>query len=131
MRALLQSIDAITLFVEAPERSKRFYEEVFGLPVIYEDDNSAVFKFENTIVNLLAVSEAPGLLDPAAVAGREAGSRFVFSIWVDDTDAVCEQLAEHGVALLNGPMNREWGKRTASFTDPDGHIWEVAQDIPG
>lgn len=131
MRALLQSIDAITLFVEAPERSKRFYEEVFGLPVIYEDDNSAVFKFENTIVNLLAVSEAPGLIDPAAVAGREAGSRFVFSIWVDDTDAVCEQLAEHGVALLNGPMNREWGKRTASFTDPDGHIWEVAQDIPG
>jgi len=131
VRALLQSIDAITLFVEAPERSKRFYEEVFGLPVIYEDDNSAVFKFENTIVNLLAVSEAPGLIDPAAVAGREAGSRFVFSIWVDDTDAVCEQLAEHGVALLNGPMNREWGKRTASFTDPDGHIWEVAQDIPG
>ena len=131
MRALLQSIDAITLFVEAPERSKRFYEEVFGLPVIYEDDNSAVFKFENTIVNLLAVSEAPGLIDPAAVAGREAGSRFVFSIWVDDTDAVCEQLAEHGVALLNGPMNRDWGKRTASFTDPDGHIWEVAQDIPG
>ena len=131
MRALLQSIDAITLFVEDPQRSRRFYEEVFGLPVIYEDDNSAVFKFENTIVNLLAVSEAPGLLDPAAVAGREAGSRFVFSIWVDDTDAVCEQLAEHGVALLNGPMNREWGKRTASFTDPDGHIWEVAQDIPG
>ena len=131
MRALLQSIDAITLFVEDPQRSKRFYEEVFGLPVIYEDDNSAVFKFENTIVNLLAVSEAPGLLDPAAVAGREAGSRFVFSIWVDDTDAVCEQLAEHGVALLNGPMNRDWGKRTASFTDPDGHIWEVAQDIPG
>jgi len=131
VRALLQSIDAITLFVEDPQRSKRFYEEVFGLPVIYEDDNSAVFKFENTIVNLLAVSEAPGLLDPAAVAGREAGSRFVFSIWVDDTDAVCEQLAEHGVALLNGPMNRDWGKRTASFTDPDGHIWEVAQDIPG
>ena len=131
MSASLQSIGAITLFVEDTQRSKRFYEEVFGLPVIYEDDNSAVFKFENTIVNLLAVSEAPGLLDPAAVAGREAGSRFVFSIWVDDTDAVCEQLAEHGVALLNGPMNRDWGKRTASFTDPDGHIWEVAQDIPG
>lgn len=130
MSASLQSIGAITLFVEDTQRSKRFYEEVFGRPVIYEDDNSAVFKFENTIVNLLAVSEAPALLDPAAVAGREAGSRFLLSIWVDDTDAVCEQLAERGVALLNGPMNREWGKRTASFADPDGHIWEVAQDLP-
>ena len=28
-----------------------------------------------------------------------------------------------------GPMDREWGMRTASFTDPDGHIWEVAQEL--
>ncbi len=130
MSASLQSIGAITLFVDDPQRSKRFYEEVFGLPVIYEDDNSAVLKFENTIVNLLATTEAHGLIEPATVAGREAGSRFVFSIWVDDTDAVCAQLAEHGVALLNGPVDREWGKRTAGFADPDGHIWEVAQDLP-
>jgi uncharacterized glyoxalase superfamily protein PhnB len=34
------------------------------------------------------------------------------------------------VTLLNGPMDREWGMRTASFTDPDGHIWEIAQQLP-
>jgi lactoylglutathione lyase len=34
------------------------------------------------------------------------------------------------VALLNGPMDREWGMRTVSFTDPDGHIWEIAQQLP-
>jgi uncharacterized glyoxalase superfamily protein PhnB len=27
-------------------------------------------------------------------------------------------------------MNREWGMRTASFTDPAGHIWEIAQGLP-
>jgi uncharacterized glyoxalase superfamily protein PhnB len=27
-------------------------------------------------------------------------------------------------------MNRVWGMRTASFTDPDGHIWEVAAKLP-
>jgi lactoylglutathione lyase len=43
---------------------------------------------------------------------------------------VCEELAERGVDLLNGPMNREWGMRTASFIDPDGHIWEIAAKIP-
>jgi uncharacterized glyoxalase superfamily protein PhnB len=26
-------------------------------------------------------------------------------------------------------MNREWGKRTASFTDPAGNIWEIAQEL--
>ena len=40
------------------------------------------------------------------------------------------ELADRGVELLNGPLNREWGKRTACFADPDGHIWEIAQDLP-
>ena len=49
---------------------------------------------------------------------------------MDDTDAVCAELATRGVELLNGPVDRAWGMRTASFTDPDGHIWEVAQQLP-
>jgi catechol 2,3-dioxygenase-like lactoylglutathione lyase family enzyme len=32
------------------------------------------------------------------------------------------------VELLNGPIDREWGVRTAAFADPDGHVWEVAQE---
>lgn len=129
MSQSLKSIGAITLFVEDPQRSKSFYRDVFDLPVVYEDANSAVIEFENTIINLLRVSAAHGLIDPAAVAGRDAGARFQFTIWVDDTDAVCAELATRGVRLLNGPVNRAWGMRTASFTDPDGHIWEVAQRL--
>ena len=129
MSVSLKSVDAITLFVEDPEKSKSFYQDVFDLPVIFEDENSAVFRFENMIVNLLNISEAPGLIDPATVATREAGSRFQFSIWVDDADAVCAELATRGVELLNGPINRAWGMRTASFIDPDGHIWEIAQQL--
>jgi len=49
---------------------------------------------------------------------------------VDDMDAVCEDLIRRGVTLLNGPMDRPWGIRTASFTDPAGHIWEIAQHLP-
>ena len=73
--------------------------------------------------------ESRDLIDPGVVASREDGSRFQLTIWVDDADAACAQLVTHGVGLLNGPMNREWGMRTASFTDPDGHIWEIAQEI--
>jgi uncharacterized glyoxalase superfamily protein PhnB len=53
----------------------------------------------------------------------------VFTIDVDDVDEVCAELAAHGVQLLNGPVNRPWGRRTASFTDPGGHIWEIAEDL--
>jgi uncharacterized glyoxalase superfamily protein PhnB len=53
-----------------------------------------------------------------------------FTIEVDDVDSVTAGLAEHGVSLLNGPVNRPWGLRTAAFTDPAGHVWEIAQDLP-
>ena len=130
MRASLKSVGAITLFVEDARRSQSFYEEVFGLSVIWEDEDSAAFKFENTIVNLLRIPAARELIEPGGVASREAGSRFQLTIWVDDADTVCAELATRGVELLNGPMNREWGVRTASFIDPDGHIWEIAQKLP-
>ena len=119
-------IAAITLFVEDLGEARRFYDEVFGLPVAFEDDNSTVFKFGETLVNLLKSSEAPHLVDPASVASRDAGVRFQFTIGVDDVDAMCEQLKARGVELLNGPMDRPWGIRTASFRDPGGHIWEIA-----
>jgi catechol 2,3-dioxygenase-like lactoylglutathione lyase family enzyme len=118
---------AITLFVEDLAAAKRFYREVFGLPVEYEDDNSAVFNFGNTRINLLTTSAAPGLIEPAMVAPREAGSRLQFTIQVDDVDAMCAELTSRGVELLNGPMDRPWGIRTASFRDPGGHIWEIAK----
>jgi len=126
----LKRVDVITLFADDLERSKSFYRDVFGLAVVYEDEDSTVFRFENTTINLLAVQAARDLIEPAAVAGPEAGSRLVFTIEVDDVDAVCAELAAAGVALLNGPVNRPWGVRTASFTDPGGHIWEIAQDLP-
>ena len=119
-------IDAITLFAEDLGEARRFYMEVFGLPVKFEDDNSVVFEFGSTLINLLNAAAAPELIEPAVVASPEAGSRFQFTIGVDDVDAKCAELATRGVELLNGPIDRPWGIRTASFRDPGGHIWEIA-----
>jgi catechol 2,3-dioxygenase-like lactoylglutathione lyase family enzyme len=122
-----RGISAITLFVEDLAVAKQFYGEVFALPLIFEDASSAVFNFGNTLVNLLKATEAPELIEPASVASREAGSRVQFTIEVDDVDAMCAELAKRGVKLLNGPIDRPWGIRTASFMDPGGHIWEIAK----
>jgi lactoylglutathione lyase len=120
-------IAAITLFVEDLDSAKSFYQEVFELPIHYEDESSAVFKFGATLVNLLKAMEAPGLIEPALVASSDGGVRFQFTLGVDDVDSMSEELRRRGVELLNGPMTRPWGIRTASFRDPGGHIWEIAQ----
>jgi catechol 2,3-dioxygenase-like lactoylglutathione lyase family enzyme len=120
-------ISAITLFVEDLAATKAFYQNAFGLPIHYEDEASAVFTFGNTLINLLVATEASGLIAPAEVADPAAGARVQLTITVDDVDALCAELTSRGVELLNGPIDRPWGIRTASFRDPAGHIWEIAK----
>lgn len=127
MSSWANGISAITLFVEDLDAAKEFYRQVFGLASAFEDQDSAVFKFGSTLVNLLKATAARELIDPAVVANPEAGSRFQFTIGVDDVDAMCAELVSRGVELLNGPIDRPWGVRTASFRDPAGHIWEIAK----
>lgn len=122
-------VAAITLFVEDLAGAKRFYAEVFSIPLRFEDEDSVVFDFGNLLLNLLRKTAAPELIAPATVAGRDAGSQFQLTIEVSDVDRVAAGLARRGVELLNGPMDRPWGIRTASFMDADGHIWELAQPL--
>jgi catechol 2,3-dioxygenase-like lactoylglutathione lyase family enzyme len=129
MMGWTKGIDAITLFVEDLEASKAFYRDVFDLPVMFEDDSSAVFDFKSSVVNLLKSSEVPDLIGPAQLASRDSGSRVVFTLEVDDVDQTCSDLESRGVELLNGPMDRPWGIRTASVRDPDGYIWEIGRKI--
>jgi len=123
------SITAITLFVDDLAATRAFYLEVFGLPILFEDEDSAVFRFDNTMINLLKSSAAVSLIDPATVASPGSGSRLQLTLDVEKVDATCAELTARGVELLNGPMDREWGIRTASFRDPGGHIWEIAQPL--
>ncbi|CAI8762258.1 VOC family protein [Brevibacillus sp. IT-7CA2] len=124
-----RNVDVITLFVEDFQKVKAFYQEVFGFQAVYEDEVSSVFNFGNMSVNLLDISESHELMKPGTVATRESGFRFLLTIWVDDVDEVCEELKKRGVALLNGPIDRPWGVRTASFIDPAGHAWEIAKQL--
>ncbi|MGD0194706.1 MAG: VOC family protein [Candidatus Dormibacteria bacterium] len=124
-----KDIGAVTLFVDDLGAAKQFYQNAFGLPVYYEDVNSAVFQFGSVLINLLDSAEADALIAPATVGSSGAGARSQFTIHVSDVDAVCATLQERGIAPLNGPMNRPWGIRTAAFADPSGHIWEIAQEL--
>ena len=129
MIAALNAIEVITLFVEDLVAARKFYSDVFESEVVYADDACSVMKIGTVMLNILIVTQAPMLVEPVKVATPGLGARGIFTIRVNDTNAVCKDLKRHGVARLNGPIDRPWGRRTAAFADPAGHVWEIAQDL--
>jgi catechol 2,3-dioxygenase-like lactoylglutathione lyase family enzyme len=121
-----KGIGAITLFVRDLPAAKEFYSKVFGLPVAVEEEDAAVFNFGNTLINLLHADSAAELVGSVGVASNDSGTRHVFTIEVEDVDAAHAELTSRGAEFLVPPTDRPWGARTASFADPDGHVWEIA-----
>jgi uncharacterized glyoxalase superfamily protein PhnB len=129
VNGLPSDVEVITLFVDDIASSKAFYAKVFESETVWEDAVSSVLRFGGLLINLLDVSQAPALVEPLRVAQSSVGVRALLTIRVADVDQVCSALREIGVDLLNGPIDRPWGRRTASFADPSGHAWEIAQVI--
>jgi catechol 2,3-dioxygenase-like lactoylglutathione lyase family enzyme len=125
----MPTITAITLFVEDLDASREWYARAFDLPEHYADPVSCVFSFDGALINLLQITEAPELIAPAKVAHADGGSRAQYTLDVPDVDASVAALQSVGIEVLNGPMDRPWGIRTAAFSDPSGHIWEFAGPI--
>ncbi len=124
------NVAALTLFVTDPRASRRFYEQVFEAEPIFADEVSCAFRLGGLIVNLLAEPAAVELVAPAEIGEAGSPPRFQLTIEVADVDVAAARLAGLGVEFLNGPLDRPWGLRTAAFADPDGHVWELAADLP-
>jgi lactoylglutathione lyase len=131
MIAAINALEVISLFTEDLAAMSAFYRKVFAHEVVFEDDVCLIIRVGNIVLNLLKIENAPTLVEPAKVAGPIAGARALYTVNVKDCDGVCAELKGLGVALLNGPMGRPWGRRTAAFADPAGNVWEVAQELPG
>jgi catechol 2,3-dioxygenase-like lactoylglutathione lyase family enzyme len=123
-----REIGAMTLYVPDLERAQEFYQDVFGLEARTMDESTVMVRFKNMYVFL---HKAAAVHDPLPEVHEEAqAGAGQFAIIVADVDAVCAEVAGRGVALLSGPADRSWGMRTATFADPAGHVWEIAQEIP-
>ena len=127
------AVSAITLFVEDLERSQEFYERVFELTGIVEEDaGTVILEFGNVFLRLLTRVEAEKeMLGQVPVAAAQSGASFELAVRVDDVDAVCAQLAARDVPIVFGPVDRPWGVRHVAVRDPDGHLWVFSADIHG
>ena len=125
----LRTIETITLFATDLDASRAFYRNVFDARAIFEDEHCTVFDFGGVRINLLGREHAHELTEPTPLGDVDGRPRMLLTIVVEDVDDICRQLEAEGVVLINGPIDRPWGRRTACFADPDGVAWEIAGSI--
>jgi catechol 2,3-dioxygenase-like lactoylglutathione lyase family enzyme len=106
------------------ERSRRFYGDTLGLPVIEMSPFACVLRAGTTMVRVTRVGDLHP--QPFTVFGWE----------VADIDATASELADAGVALLRfegvdqdvaGVWTTPGGDRVAWFADPDGNTLSLTQ----
>jgi catechol 2,3-dioxygenase-like lactoylglutathione lyase family enzyme len=125
-----KSVSAITLFVEDLARSKEFYERAFEVAPVDEEEGTVIFEFDNVFLRLLSRAEAEKeMMGQVPLADPGFGASFELAMRVTDVDARAADLAERGVSIAYGPVNRPWGVRHVAFRDPDGHLWVHGADI--
>ncbi|HEX2090589.1 MAG TPA: VOC family protein [Actinomycetota bacterium] len=120
-------MDYVILYVRDMEASIAFYRDVIGLSFKFRQSTYAEFATEGTKFALFERSAVPDLIGRPVTEGGPTGE---VAFVVDDVNAEAERLAAAGVRILTPPTDRPWGHRTLYVLDPDGHVVELAQEIP-
>ena len=120
LRGFLIAVDDI-------EASRRFYEDVFGLEMIQDNDGNmvltdGVFLQDRRIwERFLGRGSTPRANSSELYFEEEDVDGFVSRLLslYPDTEIVC------------GPMTHSWGQRVVRFYDPDGNLVEVGSPLRG
>ena len=122
-------ISMITLAVRDMAESVRFYEQGLGLPRMNSDPNVAFFRLNGSWLGLYgreALAEDVGI--PAAGNGF-SGFTLAHNLESEDAvDALMTQALDAGARLVKPAQKVFWGGYSGYFSDPDGHLWEVAHN---
>lgn len=125
-------ITVLTLAVADLERAVTFYRDGLGLPtegiIGTEFEHGAVAFFELAHGLRLACWPASSLAHDSGLTvntppwgsiGHNTNSR-------EEVDAVMAEAERAGATIVKPASETFWGGYAGYFTDPDGHLWEVA-----
>ncbi|GHO48245.1 VOC family protein [Ktedonospora formicarum] len=127
---MIDGILATVIFVRDLPKCTAFYKDVFKLPYAGSDANSSSFKLQDRYLILLSLAGAADLLGADPNEFKIDGTpRVVLAAGVKDVNATYDALKAEGVTFLRPPTDQSWGLRTAHFTDPEGNLWEINQEI--
>ncbi|WPU63927.1 VOC family protein [Peredibacter starrii] len=122
-------ISLITLGVSDLARSKKFYEAL-GFPTTWSEEKGVVFfKTSGTALSLFPLKELVKDIGDNREAKFPAFSGITIAHNTKEKHQVDEVMAlveKAGGKIVKKPQEVFWGGYSGYFTDPDGHMWEVA-----
>lgn len=118
----------ITLGVADVAKARAFYERLGFTTANFENDDVCFFAMGTG--SILGLFGRKALADDAAVP--EAGSGFrgvscALNLHTEaEVDAALQLAAQAGAKITKPAQAAPWGGYSGYFSDPDGHLWEVA-----
>ena len=126
----LTAPDYVILIVEDLDRALRFYTGVLGLRLGHRSGDYAQLDTGATRLGLYARSAMAKTLGMSLTTPPSNAPGFEIGFKVSHVDTVFSELVARGASPVVPPTDRFWGQRTAYIRDPDGHLIELAQDLP-
>lgn len=124
-------ISLITLGVADLDRSLRFYRDGLGLPTTWTPEKGVIFfRMTGTALALYPYADLAKDVSPDLIGvprGRFAGITLAHNVRTkDEVDQVLRAAEAAGGKIEKPGQDAFWGGYSGYFSDPDGHLWEVA-----
>ena len=115
---------AVTLGVADVTASVAFYERL-GLKAHTVMDDVAFIGMNGAVLCLYSgLAQDAGVVSQRRGIGLAAVAQNVRE--KHEVDAVLQQAKAAGAMITRPAHDADWGGRSGYFTDPDGHLWEIA-----
>jgi catechol 2,3-dioxygenase-like lactoylglutathione lyase family enzyme len=123
----IRRIKETCLYVQDLNRTKSFYADALGLPLIsLVTGRHAFFRAGDSVLLCFIAekTERETVLPPHGAGGC---IHFAFEVSTGDYTAARQQVTGGGIEILH---HHEWtnGKRSFYFHDPDGHLVEIIEE---
>lgn len=119
------------LIIKGADKAIEFYKEALGasesLRMNHPDGRvgHAEIKIGKAVVMLADEHPEMGARSPQTVGGSPVG----LHLYVPDVDKTARDMVAAGANEDRAPADMFYGDRSASFTDPFGHIWHISTHV--
>jgi hypothetical protein len=124
------AISCVTLPVDDLQKSLAFYQNVMGFSPDEQDEDHAAFDVDGVYLVLLNRGDfsvyVEGVGHRPAARGQSESILSHFAETTGEVDALIAKAKGAGATVSEAEDDD--GVYSGSFTDPDGHVWEVLYD---